>query len=86
MELSIGQNNYLKSHPLQAQHAARVGEPHRIFLHAEISALTRCPDLSKAYRILITRYDKSGKPAMAKPCAICMSAIRATQIKIIEHT
>lgn len=84
--LSIGQNNYLKTHPLQAEHAARVGEPYKIFIHAEISAITRCPDIRKAHRILITRYDHLGRPALAKPCAICASAIRATQIKIIEHT
>lgn len=84
--LSIGQNNYLKTHPLQAEHAAKVGEPYKIFLHAEISALARCPDLTKAHRILITRYDRQGNPALARPCVICASAIAATQIKIIEHT
>lgn len=84
--LSIGQNNYLKTHPLQAEHAAKVGEPYKIFIHAEVSAITRCSDLSKAYRILITRYDRSGRPALAQPCAICVSAIKATRIKIIQHT
>ena len=84
--LSIGQNNYLKTHPLQAEHAAKVGEPYKIFIHAEVNAITRCPDIRKAHRILITRYDRSGNPALARPCAICMSAIKATPIKLIEHT
>lgn len=84
--LSIGQNNYLKTHPLQAEHAAKVGEPYKIFIHAEVNAITRCPDLNKAHRILITRYDRQGNPALARPCAVCMSAIKATQIKVIEHT
>jgi tRNA(Arg) A34 adenosine deaminase TadA len=84
--LSIGQNNYVKTHPLQAEHAIKVGEPHKIFIHAEVSAIIRCPDISRAHRILITRYDRQGRPALARPCAICASAIAATPIRIIEHT
>jgi tRNA(Arg) A34 adenosine deaminase TadA len=84
--LSIGQNNYLKSHPLQAHHADAVGEPYKIFLHSEIHAITRCPDISKAYRISVFRYGKDGRPMLAAPCPICRSAIAATPIKIIEHT
>ena len=84
--LSIGQNNYIKSHTLQAHHAALVGEPYKIFIHAEIHAITRCPDINKAHRIAVFRYAKDGRPMMAAPCAICRSAISATPIKIIEHT
>ena len=84
--LSIGQNNYVKSHPLQAKHAARVGEDYKIFLHAEIHAITRCINLSKAYSISIFRYNEGGEPVLAKPCAICASAIKATSIKKITHT
>lgn len=84
--LSIGQNSYIKTHPMQAKHAQKVGLPKSIFLHAEISAITKCKDISKAHKILITRYTKDGKPALSKPCKICESAIRSTPIKIIEHT
>ena len=84
--LSIGQNNYVKSHPLQAKHAARVGEDYKIFLHAEIHAITRCLNLSKAYSISIFRYNENGEPVLAKPCAICASAIKATSIKKVTHT
>jgi tRNA(Arg) A34 adenosine deaminase TadA len=84
--LSIGQNSYVKSHPVQAKHAKRVGREHNIYLHAEIAAITRCPDISRAHKIFVTRYDASGNPTLAKPCEICQSAIRATTIKIIEHT
>lgn len=84
--LSIGQNSYVKTHPLQAHYASKVGLDQKIYLHAEIHAITRCPDLSRAHRILITRYGRNGKPALAKPCPVCQTAIEATPIKIVEHT
>ena len=84
--LSVGQNSYVKTHPLQAKHAKRVGNPKAIYLHAEIHAITRCKDLSKAYKIVVTRWGRNGKPMLAKPCPVCMSAIRAAGIEKIEHT
>jgi tRNA(Arg) A34 adenosine deaminase TadA len=84
--LSMGQNSYIKSHPVQARHAKRVGCEHNIYLHAEIAAITRCQDLSRAHKIFVARYDANGNPTLAKPCKICQSAISATRIKIIEHT
>ena len=83
--LSIGQNNYLKTHPLQAEHAAKVGEPYKIFLHAEISALVRIRG-GKPYKIAIERYGRDGQPRMARPCAICELAIREAGITRVEYT
>lgn len=79
--LSIGENSYTKSHPKMAEYARKSGTPYKIFLHAEMSAILRCPDLSKAYRIHVHREGKQGDPLNAKPCPICMSAIQATNIK-----
>lgn len=84
--LSVGSNSYVKTHPMQAEHARRAGEPYKIYLHAEIHAITRCPDIAKAHRIAIFRYLEDGSPAEARPCCICQSAIKATGIKFIEHT
>lgn len=84
--LSIGQNSYVKTHTLQARHAKKVGYPEKLFLHAEIHAITRCRNLSKAYRIFIARYNKKGEPVIAKPCPVCMSAIRESGIREVEHT
>ncbi|CAB4139400.1 Cytidine and deoxycytidylate deaminase domain containing protein [uncultured Caudovirales phage] len=83
--LSSGQNSYVKTHPLQAKIAAEVGEPHKVFLHAEVSALLKC-DWKKAHRILVTRYGKDGRPLVAKPCKVCHQIISMTSIKIVEHT
>jgi tRNA(Arg) A34 adenosine deaminase TadA len=84
--LSIGQNSYVKTHPMQARLAMQAGEGYKIFLHAEIHAITRCRDLSKAHRISVFRYDRQGKPALAKPCEICASAIKQAGIRLVEHT
>jgi len=84
--LSVGQNNYVKSHPLMAKHAEEVGQPYKIYLHAEVHAILKCKDLTKVHRIFVARYGRQGESLNAKPCPICMSAIREAGIKIIEHT
>ena len=84
--LSIGQNSYIKTHPLQAWHANAVGQPYKQNLHAEIHAITRCKDLRKAFRISVFRYNKEGAPLLAMPCPICQSAIKAAGIKEITYT
>lgn len=84
--LSIGKNSYVKTHPLQFEHAKKVNMPDKVFLHAEISAIIKCKDLHSAHKIFVSRLYKDGTGANAKPCPVCMSAIRATNIRIIEHT
>lgn len=86
--LSIGKNSYVKTHPLQTHHAKKIGKPDAMFLHAEIHAITRCRDLDRAHRILVTRYGGHGghHPLLAKPCKICESAIREAGIKVVEWT
>jgi deoxycytidylate deaminase len=83
--LASGQNSYVKTHPLMAKTAKHVGEPHRIYLHAEVAALVKC-DWSKAHRLLVTRYGSEGRPLLAKPCKVCHHLISLTNIKIVEHT
>lgn len=84
--LSVGTNSYVKTHTLQAKHANKVGLPEKRFLHAEVSAIVKCKDLTKAHKIVVMRYTKDGKPANAKPCAVCMSAIHEIGIKFVEWT
>lgn len=84
--LAIGKNSYIKTHPIQARYAERVGLPEKIFLHAEIAALIKCTDLRKAHRITIFRTLKDGTLALAKPCPVCASAIAESGIKIVEHS
>jgi len=84
--ISVGQNSYVKTHPLQARHARQVGEEHKIFLHAEIAAIAKCKNLKKAHRLLVMRFGVDGKPMLAKPCKVCESAITAAGIPQVEHT
>jgi deoxycytidylate deaminase len=84
--LSVGQNSYVKTHPVQAAHAHKVGEPEKVYLHAEIHAIIRCPDLSKAHKIFVSRWNRQGNPVLAAPCAVCRSAIEAAGIRQISHT
>lgn len=84
--ISVGQNSYVKTHPLQAMYAAKAGMPDRQFLHAEIHAIVKCKDLTRAHKIFVSRWDRKGRPALAKPCPVCMSAIEAAGIEIVEHT
>lgn len=80
--LSIGENNYTKSHPLMAKYSRHAGEPKKIFLHAEIAAIVKCKDLSKARSIFIYRLFPNGEIALAEPCRICASAIESLGLKI----
>lgn len=84
--LSIGENSFIKSHRVQAEYAERVGTPYKIYLHAEIDSILKCRNLSKAHKIFVSRYNKQGKPMLAKPCPICMLAIQEAGIKHIEWT
>lgn len=84
--LSIGANSYTKTHPMQARYAATVGMPEKQYLHAEISAILRLSDMSKAHRIRVERYDAKGNPRNAKPCPICQHVINSAGIKVVEWT
>lgn len=84
--LSVGKNSYVKTHPLQARLAHKVGLDDKIFLHAEIDALIRLKDWSKAHKIVVTRIGRSGQHLMAKPCPVCQQAIEMAGIKVVQHT
>lgn len=85
--ISIGYNNYTKTHPLQAKFAKKVGMEKKIFLHAEVDAVIKAGSrIKNAYMIRVFRYNISGEPCCAKPCPICQEMLKHTPIKKIEHT
>lgn len=84
--LSVGKNDYLRTHTLQARHANKVGLPEKIYIHAETDAITKCKDLSKAHTIKVFRTNKKGHYMMAKPCKVCMSVIEEAGIPNIQWT
>lgn len=86
MVLSIGKNSYRKTHPMMAYHGNKTGISNKECLHAEVSAIVKCKDLTKAHSISVYRYSSKGLPLTAKPCPICESAIRAAGIKHVYFT
>ena len=84
--LTTGENSYDKTHPLQAKFAVQVGLDDKVFLHAEIAALSRLKSFHKPYKIVVERYLSDGSTALAKPCPVCDAAIRAHGIQRIEFT
>lgn len=84
--LSIGKNSYEKTHTLMKIHGDKTGIINKEHLHAEVAAIVRCKDLSKAHSIHVYRYSSKGVPLTAKPCPICESAIKAAGIKNIYFT
>ncbi len=85
--ISRANNSYVKTHPMQARLAEKVGRAKKIYLHAEVLAILRAGNrIEKAYSIEVYRFDNNGKPRLAKPCPICMELIRTTPIKQIIYT
>jgi deoxycytidylate deaminase len=84
--LSIGTNSYVKTHPIQAKAAKAVGEPCRIFLHAEIAAIVRLKDWTKAHTMVLTRFKKDGSEGLSKPCKACQHVINLTGIHNVYYT
>lgn len=84
--LAHAQNNYLRTHPIQAKFANKTHQPLRVFLHAEIAALVQLRKGMKPYKILIERYGKDGRSRLAKPCPACEAAIKAWNIQRVEYT
>ncbi|EKD89679.1 MAG: hypothetical protein ACD_33C00008G0005 [uncultured bacterium] len=90
--LSIGKNLHLinnklsyKSHPYMRQLAFKENgeDSKKIFLHAEIDAILKCDNINKAYEIQVFRYNKKEDFLCSKPCDICLSGIKKTNIKLV---
>lgn len=83
--LSIGENSYIKTHPLQYSLANKVGQPHRIYLHAEVDAIIKCRNMDRAYKMVVMRFNKLNQPVNATPCPICQHLLNQTNLRV-EHT
>lgn len=86
--LSRATNSYKKSHPIQKFFAEKVGQPEKIYLHAEIRAMIAASisDYGIMHTLTVTRYDKNSKYMDAKPCPICVEAAIFFGIKKINYS
>ena len=86
-QISIGFNNYNKTHPMQKFFAERVGQPNKIYLHAEIQALLRAQAQDKfVHTITVESYNSCGLMENAKPCEICRAALEFYKVRAVTYT
>lgn len=79
--ISIGENSYQKTHPMQSRLLIKAGNGNREYLHAEIASLVK--NKSRPEGIMVVRMTCSGLARMARPCNICNLALREAWIKYI---
>jgi tRNA(Arg) A34 adenosine deaminase TadA len=60
------------------------GRPFREYLHAEIGALVKSK--AKAESIMVVRSTRKGFTKCARPCDICMMALREAGVKMIYYS
>lgn len=85
MILAKGTNSFVKTHPRQKQLADCVGLEHKIYLHAEVSAIVKSS--AKIDTLIVTRIlQHTDEIAMARPCPVCCEAIRQAGIKKVYFT
>lgn len=82
--ISKASNSYLKTHPVQAEYAEKVGKEESIYLHAEVAALVKCR--TQPETIYIARYGRLGDQMLAAPCPICELAMREAGVKKVVYT
>ena len=82
--IATAENSYCKTHPLQAHLAERAGRPCREYLHAEIGALVK--SYTKAESIMVVRSTRKGLTRCAKPCDICMMALKQAEVRKIYYS
>ena len=77
-------NKMTKTHPIQKQWSKKVSNGKQIYLHAEIAALVKCR--KQPYAIYVARVLKDNTEALARPCPVCMAALKEAGVKKIFYT
>lgn len=83
--ISYGTNSYVKTHPLMKKYAPSFGRNrHRLYIHAELSALVRSK--GRVAELVVIRILRDGSYANAKPCSICEAALREAGVRKVYYT
>jgi tRNA(Arg) A34 adenosine deaminase TadA len=83
--ISIGYNSYVKTHPRQKLFAEACGNPHREYLHAEVSALLRAKG-KPVHELVVARVDSQGNPLPSAPCPVCALASKQFGVKHLTYS
>jgi deoxycytidylate deaminase len=84
--LSVGQNEYNRSHPLFKHFAVLAGESEeKIYKHAEFSACLAAGNKA-IYSVFVQRYDSFGNPANAEPCRACKLLLKHFGVTKVRYT
>ena len=77
--ISRGVNSYVRTHPLQSFFAQLVGEPYKVFIHAEIDAIVKAKDKT----IHSLEVINNSSSLLPHPCLVCKKAIEVYKIKYL---
>lgn len=81
--ISWGYNSYTKTHPKTTYGKYKSD---KIFLHAELDALTKIHKDKAAYAMIICRLGKEGQILLSKPCPGCYFEIQNSNLKDVYYT
>lgn len=85
--LTTGWNSYEKTHPVQKKAAFALSKTYKVFMHAEVHALTRLSykQLGKQKMIVVIRLGSNNQLLPSCPCIICSDVIREYGVETIIH-
>ena len=81
---ALAENNIWKTHPMMKKYATQVNLNHKIYLHAEISAIIR--SRGSCHSLIVIRVNKNGAFSMAKPCPVCQAAILDAKVEHLYYS
>ena len=82
--ISVGINDYIKTHPKQKLFAVLTGQPAKQYLHAEIAAIVKAK--KPIEELYVYRMNRAGDFQNARPCPICQKAIQYSGIREVHHS
>ncbi len=90
--VSVGRNQMLKTSKLAYDMGRKFNIEHWMkfpFLHAELSTISKYWDkqeITGRERLVVVRFDKRGRLAMAKPCSNCQDFLKAVGIAQVYYS
>lgn len=85
--ISTANNDYKKSSTFMKKFADLANEPYKVYWHAECHSIYKAVKQSKdIHSLVVTRFDSKGNFRNAKPCNVCMQAIKFYDIPEVYYS